>query len=409
MKPFGGAIGPLDIQTQSIDDCISELLSDDVRENIESVAPAGNLPIALIQAQKSTLSKIQNQMGRHKNIVFGRVDRERFINDSKEIWEKLSDLFLESEKTLNLSNFNQVLPSIKLQYSSAILNLLFTAAVYFREKSIIDQIETLNISNNDIPNSHIAFSLKPFFPALKVLIATGNKFDQPQNFNKVKNFKTILNDSEAPPSTSSSSKSEVQPSTPTISDSEIIQRLSPYIKRPAAPKLLVQKVYIPHDISKFPHIQLDPNEFPTNQFIAKFVTANWTRIHRIGAFYTPKAVFSIKKWEVRDNLIKDSRSILDRNLHSIPDSIFPDSNCQIIYTVSEIVSFINTVFPDGFQAHISSVQNKQVDNGFFSVILTGNIQFSQYVISFVRTLAITIFDDSYLILNDNILLYKIVC
>jgi len=353
----------------------SNVKVSDFQEGISIIEVPPNL--------KSEIFKLSDNRSNDGSFVLICSTMEKTLRKVYDLFWNLIPQRIIDKNTVDMSN---IIDRIQKESFSSLFNVLsivfFLSSVYCSKKSII--IEKIILSNNSIISSNLQMPIKKYFPNLRTIIAS--------NCPSLKDGFAALKEQLNSNGIELLLEGDVQDK---YADSWLKKHKVSIIDNPGYE---ISPDQVTLDMIKPITIEID--EFPTNSFILQFFEETWNSVEDIKPFYEKNAVFSISIIQCGsinplNLLLPYSRNLLngDTNLAEGPD---------------DIIELQKQIFPYGFMAHPTSMNNVVLGEGLFGVVLHGVFQYmDNSVQSFDRSFIIGYDGTNMLITNDQICCHEL--
>ena len=348
-------------------------------------------------------------------ILCGLVDKDKMEDIFNFLGPTLNDRI--TERVVDLGDLKPVINE-KIDGFGVGSFVSLLAACFCHENDSRKRIKRMSMNNDEIQRGQFMYTLKLLFPNLKKIsilgknpIAKNTKFIQSMKDSGLQLLtKAEEIDFELPiPAT----EKEIEYA-PNLYSGRFIKVIDPTLLRLGHPEQQGRVGSI--DISRFTPCDIDPDEFPTNQFIINFLDTSWNKIEALEHFYAEKAKFSITAKDGGPGSPLERYEKYSRNL------LLSGGNCIIGSNL--IVDAQKELFVNGFYAYPTLIESSRIDDDLYIVIIHGVFQdpytmkqdepYHRYkiekkvVLMFDRTLVL---NDSmakdYVISNDHIYIHNI--
>lgn len=295
---------------------------------------------------------------------------QAFAKNIPEFCKDKTLYFKEIDKTINLSN-------------PALLDSILIAAGCYAEENNL-QISDIDLSNNpSISSCNFFYSLEKIFKTVSKIDLTGTH----ANIGKIPKFAkekyVILSHGKKVQESESRPEQAHESYASNGAEEEEI----------GEPPDLVRHDDIT-DLTLFKPVALKANGFPTNLFIADFLDTLWSKLLVADKFYAFNAVFSMSVDHVRGHSIMKYDEFSNNYLF---DQVLKANGR------TEIIDLQQHVFPRGFIAYPTNVDNVVLYDGLYCVVIKGAfLGVNAKVYGFNRTLIIKENFHGYEISNDHL-------
>lgn len=318
-----------------------------------------------------------------------------------------------NESVFDLGNVPKIIGE-KLENFGVGSFIILLAACFCAENEARKKITKMSFINDGINKPFIFYSLKKYFPKVRKVAVIGNGIASDQSFvdNMKKNSKIkILTKQEEvkflPEEVVEENQKEVIiTSFYTRPDPRLVTLGDPVSKG---------RCYI-KELEEYEPVGIDPDEFPTNQFIIDFLGKSWNKLGEIGTCYSQDAVFSMTAQDGGPGSSLERFEKFSRNMIK--------NSSNFVIGPSDIVSAQKEIFIQGFYACPTEIQNAMIDDDMYAVVIHGAFQNAFYkkvetpefpddiilvkeALLFDRTLAITEYSHGrFYITNDHVYIHN---